>query len=193
MNRAAWAKRRFADDLLFAENMLLKRRALQPMFVLHAADTMYFVTAGFVDDREKRATYEAVKTMCVAHNIDAISVLCEAWMRSVTKRDDETDSEWEARAEAKRPSAAPDRVEIVAVTLTYRDAGERRTLHSMRAIIRDNAGDPTRLGEDFGDPEAATSGEVAELLPIYPPPPEQRERALLSLRRLGVSATEMRR
>jgi hypothetical protein len=175
--RAKWAEA-LAYDADFAEKTLIERGEVLPMFVIHAAGALYILNASFESDAAKQRAYSIVQVMAIAHAADAVSMIAEAWVRSVPQRHGESEAEWRKRGTDVMPSQAEDRIEVVSVVLGYRGkTSDRHTLHSLREIIRGDDGKPTGLKPDDTQERGKPGGIMADLVPRVPPSPGERAEA----------------
>ncbi len=111
-------------DKGFAEQMLLDSSQVRPMFVLHGENRVEAVLAALLLPETKAHLYRFLKMLIVARDLVGFSAISEAWMRRVDNYPGETAAAQRARVEAgPRPSEAEDRIEVVSITLIYRDDG----------------------------------------------------------------------
>ena len=164
-------------DAEFARYALLKQGSLSPMFILHCPGEIRVVGAGWENDSEKRRARQMVGLMALAVNASAISFISEAWSRRVDRRHRETDAEHQARIDAVRPAEAEDRVEVLIVSLTYRDADGRHSFATTMDMVRDASGTLVDV-VDRGDlGEGEFGGSMTELLCPVETTPDIRTKA----------------
>lgn len=174
-------------DAEFAVKHLIERGKFLPTFVLYLpGQKVMLIPAGWTDDTEKQRMMALVSVAAVAHDALAISLSTEAWMRTVARRDRETDAEHNKRARAVPPSEAQDRQEIIITVLTYRDdADQRHSLSQSSKIIRDAAGQVT--GATAMDFSGSIEGAMTDILPPCRAPAYARDAARAMLAKNGVT------
>jgi hypothetical protein len=126
-------------DMNFAKTMLLQQGHVQTMFVVHSPTATTVIGASWADDQQKRIVQRLVALEAAIVDADAICMIAEAWMDNVKKRPGE--SQRDALKRAARPSTSDSRVEVVIVSIAYRDRGGVNVALATSEIIRDDAGD----------------------------------------------------
>lgn len=186
-----------AHDMDHAVKYLLAAGGISPLFVLHTSDgEMILFKASWQDPQSKDATLMMIRLVAVVYDAVAISLSLEGWWRSVVRQPGESSLEHHTRAYAVAPSEAEDRIEVVIVTLTYRDdAGERHPLGDAVEIVRDSDGKPTGVKPVFPTDEGkpGIEGTLVDLLPERAAPPHIREAGRRFLADLGVVVERMER
>ena len=135
-----WAKQQRLD-VEFAKGILLAHGELAPMFVVHTPDKIEVLLAPPWRDRdEKFPFYNLLKLRAAADGAIGMTFITEAWMRDVPLVAGETEAEHRVRAQAVPPSEAEDRMEVVMVMTTYRDADGKQDLTATLDIVRNAAG-----------------------------------------------------
>lgn len=160
-------ERQFRFDLEYAKRVLMERGEVMPMFVVHGDDTVVMLTP-WHDDREKDHYRNLVRLMGVAEDASGITFIGEVWMRSVSRRDGETEQEFDKRSKMLPPSQAEDRIEAILIYTQHRDRdGSRINRSRLLEILRGANGKPSGTRDLAHD----------ELLLPSPPLPEHRAMA----------------
>lgn len=168
-----WA-RVLAHDVEFAKRRLLDRGALEPMVIIHNTNGSVTPLAVRFDGPEHKAKVFGVLAMIItAVDAAAVSIMVEAWLRRLAQRSGESKAELEARClDGPSPGEAEDRIEVIMLSVLYRDsAGQRQAIWHYGEIVRDAAGTVIALKplDDETDGSAAMGGEMTEIMSEYPP------------------------
>lgn len=188
MSKAPERWRRVVEtDLDYAATQLTKPDSqLLRTFVVHAKDELHVIGAPKVDAESEEIIHRVLLLYCVAHDAEAISVISEAWARSVPRAAKETEAEWQERAEAVMPADAEDRIELVLGVVIWRTADRRRRwLQGYRPIERAADGTPSLGATVWADDSDNDrfDAKIMGCLPTHTAPPELRELAAVALKR----------
>ncbi len=179
----------------FGVQQLIANGEVHPMFTLYTPSNERLVLpAAWQNARDKANVQAKVRIVAIAHDVHAISLITEAWTRSLSRANGETEAEFHTRTHAVRPSEAEDRTEVLMVTLTYRDdANETRSMQRSAEILRDAAGKPTGVKPVDDDLDDMTmTGSMLEILPNERPSSSQRAAAREVMRLLGIATERLR-
>lgn len=141
---------------------------------------IFFVPSAMGDERAKDNFANTARLICVAHDVTAVVLILEAWMK-VAPPDGELDP-------TERPSEALDRQEVVLLTGESREGPRQKFL----PIIRTDAGGFFGFGE-FEGPEADQfSGRFTNILPPNPPGEDLKAKARKVLTAIGLPEPVLR-
>lgn len=189
----ATARRQLASDLDFVDERMRTHGGVRMLLVYrsaHEPDVLKLLPAGWDGIDERDALIRIYRTLGIGLNARMVTMMSEAWLRSIARRHGESEAQQTKRAQAIMPSQAEDRIEVVIVSTAWRDdAGKTHLIASVREIVRDEAGDYVRLVPVHGGPpdgEAMTEGWLRDVIPPVDVSPHDRETAMSLLDRMGV-------
>lgn len=179
----------------FAAARLADKGEIAPMATLHCPDgRINLIALDVSTDRTKETSLKFARLLAIADDAEAVTLIGEMWMRTLTPYHGELDAEYEDRVAAVRPRDAEDRTEVVMVTVTYRDAaGTVRELSNSREILRGDDGTATGLAPPV-HPDADvlfSEGPMTKILPAERPSREARRYASEFLKSRGVTGRPM--
>lgn len=151
------------QDAAFAKTILLSQGEVRPMFIVHCPDHIKVVGAGWRTAEEKRTTQKLIAMQAALEDADAICFIAEAWARDIQPIKGESDADHRRRATEVTPSQAKDRIEVIIVSVVYREDGEAKPLCTSLEIIRDKQGKAVDAVERPGD-KATLAGPMFDML-----------------------------
>jgi hypothetical protein len=141
-----WAKS-LAADIAFAEQILIMRGELSPLFLIEAGGGVKsFVECKFPDTGEMRRLLRLIQLLAIA--VDAVSI-----------------------------TAITQDSEVLTVAIVYRVSGRVHATQAVHPIERNEHGQVTGLGRYNGDGDVPMQSRLTYLLPSARPGPEQRAHA----------------
>lgn len=175
-------------DMDYAVWCLVSQGEFRPLFVMHTSDgEMMLFPASWKNQQSKENIQTLVRLVCVAYDVVAVGLSIEGWMRKVFRQSGESTLAHRTRANAIAPAEAEDRVEVLIVTMTYRDdAGECRSLGQIAEILRDAEGQPTGVKRDLTE-KPGVEGRLVDLLPERSASPQIQLAARQLLEDIGVT------
>lgn len=181
------ATKLFENDMAFAEQRILERGELAPMFSVHfekdGQNAIAAVVGDFANYEAKIQSVNIVKLVAVAYDAYAVSLMTEAWVAHVDNKMDEA-------VRNLAPSDRADRREIVMVTLSARD---KSPLMSAREIVRNPDGSVAKLLPDVTQDHTGFEGRMANLLPPRRPTSREQRSARGLLAIIGVTLEKLER
>jgi hypothetical protein len=154
-------QQRMAFDRKFAETILLERGEILPMFVIHSAAAPLPVGIPLRNDEEK--AYDFMHALCIVHEADGLSMISEAWMRTLPPNPSPEEI-------ARGAANCPDRVEVVIVAQAWiDDNGAKQGCATVQTIVRDASGRVVGLDDREASPGTTVQGVLFDILPDRPP------------------------
>jgi len=159
-DRKRYLDKTWEHDLDWVRKALIEKGEVRQMIVIHtpAIGIVISIHASMTKD----ATCAFARDVCVAYDADAVTTMGEAWMLRA-KGAEPVDT-------SVLPSQSPDRIEVLAVSMSIRDdTGAISHRASYRPIERGADGKPTGLGAEIGYTGVEYVGRFAEILPASKP------------------------
>lgn len=190
-----WLQNAVAFDMDYAAEVLRGNGAVPTIIVIRGRERHTILQAQFSDVEQKVNVYKTAALIAYVHEARALTMLTEAWMRTVTGRAGESDAEIRRRSREVLPSEAMDRIEVISCHAVYRDEAGETVAHSeMREILRKPDGKFYGLAE----PIDTAGAEVVDSLLLrclpakdLPPPQPTTIEAVEMLLRIGIEAGVM--
>jgi hypothetical protein len=152
-----WRKRAEAD-FEFARKVLLEVGKVSPMYIVHGAERVVPVYCGQFPKADQR---KIMRLICIAERAEAIAMIGEAWTARAKRGEEHLPA-----SHIVPPSEREDRIEVVMVSMTWREDGERRTVMRVGEIVRDAAGKAVELkAEPVSGAADEFAGPATEILP----------------------------
>ena len=161
-NREAYLDEMWAHDLEWSRKALIDKGEVVQMIVVHTRTNNSAIVVSIRPGVTKDEACRFARHVCVAYNADAVTVMGEAWMLRAKdgKPVDLTVS----------PSESPDRIEVLAVSMSSRDdTGVISHRASYRPIERGADDKPTGVGAEVKWEGVEYVGRFAEILPARKP------------------------
>lgn len=166
-SRAVWMTRLNAE-MNSAIRKLRDTGSVKTTFVLYRQDDVWLdFYLPLTRDEQKYAVYDFLKLMCIAADAVGFMLTGEAWLVNRNDTDD-----WPV------PAEAPDRKEVITITLVYYDDNNRHVLSATRAILRNNEGAVIDTAPIYSPDDPSIGGSVSDILPEQRATDEQRVAAL---------------
>jgi len=158
-------------DVGIAQDMLRQTGNIEPMCVLITPDGKRnaVVIPGIGQPESKDASYAALAQLAAKLRAVGLSLLTEAWMRFVKRRQGESKRAFEERISIP-VREFEDRLEVLQVFTCWRGSeGDVRSLSTTREIRRDAKGDVIGFGDLDQNEIESTEARVAQCLPRLAP------------------------
>ena len=133
------------------------------------------------DDRAKNNFANTARLICIAHDVTAVVLILESWMKMAAPG--------ETLDATEPPSEAIDRKEVVVLAGEARSAKRQKFL----PIIRTDVGGFFRFGESDMPEFSNFEGRFAEILPPQAAPPALKAQAGLLLAAMGIADDTLHR
>jgi hypothetical protein len=161
-NRKDYLDKTWQHDLDWARKTLIDKGAVAQMIVVHTQANNRAIVVSIRPGVTKDEACAFARHVCVAYNADAVTVMGEAWMlRGKDGKPADTTAP---------PSESPDRIEVLAVSMSSRDdTGAISHRASYRPIERGADDKPAGLGAEVKWEGVQYVGRFAEILPERKP------------------------
>jgi hypothetical protein len=135
-------KAQLRTDADYAKHILLTTGEVKPMFILHCPTGIQVIGSTWRNLEEKRIVQGLVAMQAAIEDADAVVFIAEAWAREIHRRNDESAEAFRRRVSSEPPSEAKDRIEVIMISVVYREDGEIKPESLELEIKRDKKGKP---------------------------------------------------
>jgi hypothetical protein len=181
-----WTKKVKAD-MGYAARILTKQGEVCPLFILHNRDgSCTALRTPLRDPEHRQRVYQFITATLISTDCPAFTLIMEAWQNEARMLPGESAAAaLRPERDGPMPRDASDRIEVISISLVYRDAAdERHSIGAVGTITRDAAGKPSISQWDTG---AFADGAVLDIMPEEPATPQHREIATYLLASKGAA------